>query len=661
MRSARFGGRSAVQLLDKGADAIRLIVSGGVGHREEQTWQYDGSRPSSNAQAVMLSDRDKRRRPMRSALCFVLLAPVLALAAAAVEPVTAMVSENGTPAVTTSPTPASQWPNIPPQALVGTQVRVGGTTYDWMANGPVYRMISNAPGWGVHVVWMYSAATTGQDFPDRNMRYNFYDFGTQAWNWIDSDYMQSGVNVFDKRAGYGNIDVDTAGNAIVGGHVVSGSNVVPRTAKDAAPGAGIFDYADGEPVLGVCQWPPIAVNPDDRIHIFPMTDAYDMRYSNIAPGNWPNFSTPLTGIVPSPGFCSHNIAASKVSSKITLVWEVSGNTPQDAYEMTSTDGGATWGNGPTLLDLPVAFGGDTVTSCYITSLFPWYDQQDRFHMVANFMPMINDTGRIIPAQIWHYCPDNTPQWSRIHVASVDPENFLYALTSNATLACRPSIGGDNDGNLYVAWEQFDTLNYDPTTSRARADIWVSGSDDNGLTWGDGLKITDAGTHSMRFPSIIDLAVDGGADCDTVLVVYEDDSVSGFYVAAGSLPSEGPPSPNPIVVHKIPGDSIPKGSGAVAEHRPVMPVSLEAVAWPNPFSRSTRLSYAVPHRGVVSLDIFDAAGRIVRTLASGQSEPGRFSVNWDGRSQSGASVSEGVYLYRYTLNNRSITGKLTLTR
>jgi hypothetical protein len=594
---------------------------------------------------------------MRNVLCLALL-PVLTLAAASLIPVTAIAPENGSPDLAPSPSAAGQLPDVPPQALVGAIDTVGGTTYDWQGNGPAYRMIANASGLGVHVVWMYSAATSGQDFADRNMRYNFYDITTHAWNWLDADYMQSGVNVFDMRAGYGNVDIDTAGNAIVGGHVVSGSNVVPRTARDAAPGAGIFDYADGEPVLGVTQWPPIAVNRDGTIHIFPMTEAYDMSCSRIAPGNWPNFETPMTGIAPSAGFPSHNIAASKVSGKAALVWEISTNTPEEAYVDYSTDGGVSWG-GPTLLDLPAAYGGDTVTSCYITSLFPWYDRQDRFHIVANLMPMVNDTGYILPSQIWHYCPDNDPQWSWIHTASVDPADYLYPITSNSALACRPSIGQDDDGNLYVTWEQFDTLNYEPSTSRARADIWASGSNDNGLTWGEGLKVTEAGTHSLRFPSIIDLAVEG--DPDTVYIVYEDDSVSGFYVAAGTLPSEGPATPNPVLVQRIPGTDIPKGIGAVAGQRPVTPVKFGADATPNPFIRSTRLSYEVPYRGKVSLDIFDALGRNVVTLVSGRSEAGRFDATWDGRAESGALVPGGVYLYRYALDNQRMTGKLTLTR
>jgi hypothetical protein len=556
----------------------------------------------------------------------------------------------GAVAPTLQATPVGQGRvNVPPKALVGTLDTIGGTTYDWLANGPMYRMIVNSPIWGVNVLWMYSTATTGQDFPDRNMRYNYYDFATHAWNWIDADYMQSGVNVFDKRAGYGSIDVDPEiGIAIVGGHVDSGSDKVPRVARDAAPGAGIFEYADGA-VLGITQWPPISVSQNGTISIFPMTAAYEMSYSNIVPGNWPTFSTPVTGIVPSPGFSSHNIAASKVSNKVSLVWEISTNTPEDAYQMNSTDGGITWDT-PATLDPPAAFGGDTMTSYYITSLFPWYDRQDKFHVVANLMPMVNDTGYIFPAQIWHYCPDNDPQWSRIHTASVDPANYLYSITSNASLACRPSIGQDNDGDLFVTWEQFDTLNYEPTTSRARADIWLSRSDDNGLTWGTGLKVTDAGSYSMRFPCIIDLAVEGGSDPDTIYIVYEIDSVSGFYVAAGTLPSEGPASGNPIVVQKVPVQW-----PAVAEQKGVKPAMMDAVASPNPFHARTQISYVLPSAGRVVLEVFDLTGRSVARPVDCLKSAGRYST-----TLSAKGLAPGVYVARLSAGGRCLTRKLVLT-
>lgn len=94
---------------------------------------------------------------------------------------------------------------------------------------------------------------------------------------------------------------------------------------------------------------------------------------------------------------------------------------------------------------------------------------------------------------------------------------------------------------------------------------------------------------------------------------------------------------------------------------VPPGRMDIAVGPNPFDRNTRLSYAVPHRGNVSLTIFDAAGRTVRTLASGRSEPGRFSAVWDGRSQSGALVPNGVYMYRYAFDGKCMAGKLTLIR
>jgi hypothetical protein len=343
-----------------------------------------------------------------------------------------------------------------------------------------------------------------------------------------------------------------------------------------------------------------------------------------------------------------------VSDKVTLMWENPADAPPAAYQTNSTDGGVTW-DFVAPLDPPVAYGGDTVTAYSWNSLFPWYDRQDRFHLVVNFMPwwdtMAANTGAYFPSQLWHYCPDNDPAWSHIASAYVDTSHWISVPGGNANLACRPSIGQDDDGNLFVTWEQFDTLNVEELTSRLRADIWAARSTDNGASWGPGLKLTDAGTYSMRFPSVIDLAVEG--DPDTVFVIYEADSMAGFFVQG-----EGIMTRNPVLVQRLPVTDLPVG---VAEQKPDTPTQLAVSAGPNPFRRSTRLSYAVPYRGNVSLDIFDAAGRNVRTLAKGRSEAGRFDATWNGRSQSGALVPEGVYLYRYALDGKRVTGKLTLTR
>lgn len=67
--------------------------------------------------------------------------------------------------------------------------------------------------------------------------------------------------------------------------------------------------------------------------------------------------------------------------------------------------------------------------------------------------------------------------------------------------------------------------------------------------------------------------------------------------------------------------------------------------PNPFSRATRITFDLPRGERVSLDVYDAQGRRVRTLTSGWRPVGRHAVEWDQRDDDGGLVRPGVYLYR----------------
>lgn len=62
--------------------------------------------------------------------------------------------------------------------------------------------------------------------------------------------------------------------------------------------------------------------------------------------------------------------------------------------------------------------------------------------------------------------------------------------------------------------------------------------------------------------------------------------------------------------------------------------------PNPFNPSTRIEYAVPTSGNVSLRVFDMLGREVAVLVDGMVEAGWYSVNFNAQN-----LSSGVYLYR----------------
>jgi hypothetical protein len=68
-------------------------------------------------------------------------------------------------------------------------------------------------------------------------------------------------------------------------------------------------------------------------------------------------------------------------------------------------------------------------------------------------------------------------------------------------------------------------------------------------------------------------------------------------------------------------------------------------YPNPFNPSTMIRFAVHHPSHVELNIYDALGRLVRTLIDEEESTERHEVVWDGKSGSGEPVASGVYVYR----------------
>ncbi|MGQ9708385.1 MAG: T9SS type A sorting domain-containing protein [bacterium] len=585
---------------------------------------------------------------MRRMLCLVLMVPVIIIAGK-LQPVTVLPTE----------VPAeNQLPLAKPTApstvtfTVGRVDTIGGTTYDWQFNGPEYRLLVNSPDYGLHAGWMFSA-DPGTAAPDRNQRYNFFDFVNGAWNWIDPDFMASGVGVYTDRSGFGNLDVDpVTGVAIFTTHQQpTGGNIRPVLGRDMAPGGGIFEYCNGSPNAESYLWPPISVGSNQVVHCALVDDPTRNALFYTRVPTWCNWEAPvgITAPQPDPNFPSQNIVASKNSQKVCITWVQtieSGYFDEPGYYRISNDGGTTWDD-VTILDDPPAYSGDTSPSFHISSLFPWFDDQDRLHIVAGVTPYVRDTNWILPAEIWHWCPDNTPQWSKIHRAGCEPENLQGGVGYNASYACRPSIGQDDQGRLYVAWEQFDSANVEPSTNLLRADIFAAASEDGGNTWLPAVKLTEAGTNSCRFPCVADKAarLDGQL---YVPVIYEIDQVSGF-----SLYTQGPVTNNPIIVHWVPAESL--GIGVTEKHKTV-PTRLELSAQPNPFSSRTVISYALPRSGQVSLVVYDASGRPVKTLADGFRPAGRYAAGLNGNE-----LASGIYFCTLTTDGAALTKKFAVVR
>ena len=83
--------------------------------------------------------------------------------------------------------------------------------------------------------------------------------------------------------------------------------------------------------------------------------------------------------------------------------------------------------------------------------------------------------------------------------------------------------------------------------------------------------------------------------------------------------------------------------------------------PNPTRDQVRFDLSLPRPAVVRLDVLDAAGRHVRSLAHGPCEAGALTFVWDGRDGRGRAVAGGRYFLRLEADGRTLTRSLSLTR
>ena len=98
----------------------------------------------------------------------------------------------------------------------------------------------------------------------------------------------------------------------------------------------------------------------------------------------------------------------------------------------------------------------------------------------------------------------------------------------------------------------------------------------------------------------------------------------------------------------------------AESTPALSEAILGRATPNPFGVATTLTYDVPVRTRVRIDIYDVAGRRVRTLVDAVvgPAPGQ-SVTWDGRTDNGTFAPSGVYMCRMSTRTNVEMQKLVL--
>jgi hypothetical protein len=230
-----------------------------------------------------------------------------------------------------------------------------------------------------------------------------------------------------------------------------------------------------------------------------------------------------------------------------------------------------------------------------------------------------------------------------------------------TAACGSGELGCNDvdaGTVTLVSPVYDVSAFDEVT--VKYDRWYSnntGGDPNNDFW------------------VVEISNDGGSSWTTV----ENTSVSAAaWTSVGFDVDAAFGTPGQVQVRFLASD-LNAGSlveAGVDEFRILAAVSgpvasLETVPapavlsleqnQPNPFSPETSIRFAVPQRADVRLAVYDVQGRAVRQLAAGTREAGRYDVTWNGRDAQGNRVAAGVYFYRLTAGEETLTRKMTVLK
>ena len=89
-------------------------------------------------------------------------------------------------------------------------------------------------------------------------------------------------------------------------------------------------------------------------------------------------------------------------------------------------------------------------------------------------------------------------------------------------------------------------------------------------------------------------------------------------------------------------------------------------YPNPFNPETWIPYQLASPADVTVSIYAADGKLVRTLELGYQPAGIYhsrsrAAHWDGRNAQGERVASGVYFYTFTAGDFSATGKMLVRK
>jgi len=252
---------------------------------------------------------------------------------------------------------------------------------------------------------------------------------------------------------------------------------------------------------------------------------------------------------------------------------------------------------------------------------------------------------------------------------------VYSTNRSLTTTEANALVGYMDAGVSVYMEGGDCWSYDPARTIYSDHFGVSGAGDGsgdlstvngeagtmcegmsfaysgGNSYIDHMNATGAGVRVFTNPS-------DGAGCGVANDPGTYQSVACSFEFGGLVDGASPSTKedllNEILTHfGMIGTGVPQdGNGfrfELSQNRP------------NPFNPVTTLAYELPEEAEVELSVYSAAGRRVATLVDERVAAGRHTAIWDGRDERGREVARGVYFFKLTHENESVSRKGVLLK
>jgi len=103
------------------------------------------------------------------------------------------------------------------------------------------------------------------------------------------------------------------------------------------------------------------------------------------------------------------------------------------------------------------------------------------------------------------------------------------------------------------------------------------------------------------------------------------------------------------------------SNSQSSTQSVEPATLLMSNYPNPFNPSTTISFNLPSVMNCKLEIYNLKGQRVTSLLNETRGAGKHTITWDGLDEAGRPVSSGIYFYRLTTPQRTISAKMLMIK